>query len=239
MNNEPGKVRFLECEKRWFFWILIFIGGFYGAYTYSVRGGIFCNAQTANVVLFSMAIGTGDWNRALYLILPISSYFLGTIVSEIFEKVKIFHHLRWDTVLVGIEIIIVIILGALPESAPDQICHVSLNFLCSMRFNTYRQNEGIPMSTVFVTNHIRQTGSCFVKSLRDKDPESTRKWKMHGIMIVLFLMGGIASSLLCTYLGLHTIWCTLPVLIFTFIKLLIADCTYEKELLGTVVPRGH
>ena len=31
------------------------VAGFYGAFTYSIRGGVFCNAQTANFVLFAMA----------------------------------------------------------------------------------------------------------------------------------------------------------------------------------------
>ena len=42
---------YLECEKRWVYWLLIIVAGWYGAYTFSLRGGVFCNAQTANVVL--------------------------------------------------------------------------------------------------------------------------------------------------------------------------------------------
>lgn len=49
---------FLECEKWWIFAVLMFVGGFYGAYTYTARGGIFCNAQTANLVMLGMAIGS-------------------------------------------------------------------------------------------------------------------------------------------------------------------------------------
>lgn len=106
----------------------------------------------------------------LYLLVPISAYLLGAIVSEILAKwIKKLNVIRWDTLLVGIEIPVVILLGALPKEAPDQICQVALNFICSMQFNTFRQNEGIPMATTFVTNHIRQTGSNLVKAIRDKD----------------------------------------------------------------------
>ena len=44
------------------------------------------------------------------------------------------------------------------EDAPDQICQVALNFICSMQFNTFRQVQGVPAATTFVTNHIRQVG---------------------------------------------------------------------------------
>ena len=48
---------YLECEKKWVFLTLMGVAGFYGAFTYSIRGGVFCNAQTANFVLFAMALG--------------------------------------------------------------------------------------------------------------------------------------------------------------------------------------
>ena len=59
---EEEREFFLECEKNWVFLTLIMIGGYYGAYTFCVRGGVFCNAQTANIVLLGMAIGAaGAW----------------------------------------------------------------------------------------------------------------------------------------------------------------------------------
>lgn len=47
----------LECEKRYVFFLLMFVGGFLGGFTYSIRGGVFCNAQTANFICMGMAIG--------------------------------------------------------------------------------------------------------------------------------------------------------------------------------------
>ena len=58
---------FLECEKKWVYWCLIAAAGWFGAYTFLLRGGVFCNAQTANIVLFGMALGKGDLKGALYL----------------------------------------------------------------------------------------------------------------------------------------------------------------------------
>ncbi len=237
--KKEEKSFFLECEKHWLFWALTLVGGFYGAYTYTVRGGVFCNAQTANVVLLSMAIGTRDWHHALYLLVPISAYLMGAIVSEILAKsIKKLQLIRWDTILAGIEMLAIIFLGALPAKAPDQICQITLNFICSMQFNTYRQNEGIPMATTFVTNHFRQTGSFLVKAIRKHDPQASYRWKMHASMILMFLLGGIISSICCAFFATRAIWGALPFLLLIFIKLLIADLTYEKGLLGNV-PRGH
>nr|MCR5625286.1 DUF1275 domain-containing protein [Lachnospiraceae bacterium] len=193
----------------------------------------------ANVVIFSMALGNGDFYRALELLVPMSAYFLGTMLSEILAtKVKKLKILRWDTILVGFEIPLVIIMGFIPASMPDQICQVMLNFVCSMQFNTFRQNEGIPMATTFVTNHIRQTGSNFVKAVRDKDPKASLRWKAHGIMIIYFIVGAVIATALCRYFNIRAIWGALPFLIYGFIRLLIADRTYEKDYLEKI-PRGH
>ena len=56
---------FLECEKRWVFGVLMLVGGFFGGFTYTIRGGVFCNAQTANVVLFAIELARRNWSSAL------------------------------------------------------------------------------------------------------------------------------------------------------------------------------
>lgn len=52
-----------ESQRWWIFIVLMFVGGFFGAFTYTIRGGVFCNAQTANFVLFAMAIGDAHWAK--------------------------------------------------------------------------------------------------------------------------------------------------------------------------------
>lgn len=230
---------YLECEKPWVYWLLIFVAGWYGAYTFLLRGGVFCNAQTANVVLLAMALGERQWSRAAYLIIPITAYFAGAFFSEYLGKsVKKFHLLRWDTILVGIEVLVIIALGMLPESAPDQICQIALNFICSMQFNTFRQVKGIPAATTFVTNHIRQVGSSAAKFYRHHDSQSAEKIKVHGLMILFFLLGGVAGTICGEVLSYRSIWGTIIVLIIIFMRLAYADLSYERELLPKV-PHGH
>ena len=80
---EPQQNRdYLACEKLSTFQILMFAGGFFGAFTYSIRGGVFCNAQTANFVLSAIALGNGQWGRFFYYLIPMSAYFLGAFISE-------------------------------------------------------------------------------------------------------------------------------------------------------------
>ena len=66
MDNKAEHERAeLECEKFWVFVTMIAVGGYLGAYTYILKGGVFCNAQTANFVLMSVNIGTFNFKTAL------------------------------------------------------------------------------------------------------------------------------------------------------------------------------
>lgn len=236
MNDEE----YLKCEKWHIFLLLITVGGFYGGYTYSQKGGIFCNAQTANIVLFGMSIGKQNWGEVLYLLIPISAYFLGTMVSEYTAlKIKKLHMLRWDTVLVGIEMLAVLIMGCLPSSVPDQVFQVTINFLCAMQFNTFRQAENIPMATTFVTNHVRQTGSYLVRWLRKKE-EKTYLFRAlrHFCMIAMFAFGAVLATILSYEFHDQAILFALIVLGIIFGELLRADLIEERELLNKV-PHGH
>lgn len=68
----------------------------------------------------------------------------------------------------------VVFLALMPADWPDQICQVTLNFTCAMQFNTYRQVEGVPAATTFVTNHIRQIGSNLAKLARHPQSQALR-----------------------------------------------------------------
>lgn len=128
-----AKNTFLECERGIVFILMMLTAGYFGAFTYSIRGGVFCNAQTGNFVLLAMALGNGQWFHALYFVIPITAYCVGTMLSEVLPGyVKKSHLIRWDTLLIVIEIFVVIFLGFLPESAPVQITQVLINFICSI-----------------------------------------------------------------------------------------------------------
>lgn len=237
---DKDKEEYLECEKRWVFGVLIFIAGFYGAFTYSIRGGVFCNAQTANFVLFAMELGKKNFSNALYYLIPMCAYLLGAVFSEALPNpIKKMHAVRWDTLLIVLEIIVVIVLGFLPESAPFQISQIAINFICSMQYNTFRQAQGIPSATTFCTNHVRQIGVWIVKAFKNRNDKTYTKMLVHHIvMIILFVAGGIVSTVLCGAVQGHAIWFVLIPLAVLLFDFLYADLKKERSHF-TDKPHGH
>ena len=127
--------KYLLCEQRWVYYTLILVSGFWGAFTYLMRGSVFCNAQTGNIVLLGLALGSGDMGKALHYLIPISAYVAGAFISEILPNpVKHRLMIRWDTLLIGVEILVVVILGFIPDSYPVQISQVAINFIASMQY---------------------------------------------------------------------------------------------------------
>ena len=229
------------CERNWIYFTLIAVGGAFGAYTYMVRGGVFCNAQTGNVVLMGLALGKGQWREGLYYLIPISAYTLGAFMSELLPNpVKRHLPVRWDTLLIAIEMCAVIALGFLPVSAPVQIAQVTINFVASMQYNTFRQAQGVPVATTFATNHIRQIGISLANGLRHrgKGGADTGRLLLHLEMLLFFIGGVIAGTLFCRVLGGRAIWATLAPLAVVFAALIHADLTTERDM-SDRKPSGH
>ena len=235
-------VYYLMCERRWIYFTLMTISGVFGAYTYLLRGNVFCNAQTSNVVLMGLALGAGKWGRALYYLIPISAYLLGAFVSELLPNpVKHRLPIRWDTLLIAIEMLFVAVLGFIPDSAPVQISQIAINFIASMQYNTFRQAEGVPMATTFATNHIRQIGIGLAKELQHRhsaDKSHREKLLKHTQMLLFFAGGAVVGTLFCRLLVGRAIWLTLIPLGVIFLTLLHADLTTEKAMVERK-PAGH
>ena len=230
---------YLACERRYVFELLMAAAGMMGAYTLVLRGGVFCNAQTANFALMAVALGQGNWLQGVYYLIPITAYLLGTMLSEWLPgKVVRWRLLRWDTYLIGFEVLVLFCVGWVPLTLPHQIVQVAINFICSMQYNTFRQAEKVPMATTFCTNHLRQTGVFLVKFLKTRDPAMGQRMLRHFSMIFCFALGAMVQTVACGLWAEKAIWLAMVPLLINFVILASADLGREHELLERV-PSGH
>ena len=233
------KQKYLVCERRSVFALLTLSAGMMGAYTFNLRGGVFCNAQTANVVLMAIAFGAGNWSEGCYYLIPISAYLAGAFLSEILPSpVRRFGFLRWDTYLVAFECVALFAIGFISLSWPHHLVQVLVNFIASMQYNTFRQAEGIPMATTFCTNQLRQVGVGFAKMLRKGDRDGLHRALFFLGMLGCFFAGGVLSTVASHLLFAKAIWLNLIPLGIVLVRLVRADLVEEKELLSQK-PAGH
>lgn len=231
--------KYLTCEHRMIYFFLMTSAGMMGAYTINARGGVFCNAQTANIVMMSIEIGKGQIRAGLYYLIPILAYCTGAFVSEMLPSpLKRFHFLRWDTWLVGLEMLVLLFVGFMPLTVSDRIIQVIINFIASMQYNTFRQAEEVPMATTFCTNHIRQMGVALAKAVRKHSTAPFRRILIHLEMITGFFGGGIIVTMICSFAPGQAIWVALIPLGIVFCRFVYADLRSERDLLERK-PAGH
>ena len=148
-------------------------------------------------------------------------------------------YIRWETALIAVELMAVIFLGFLPESAPFQIAQVTINFICSMQYNTFRQAQRIPMATTFCTNHLRQMGIAIARAVSSHGERgAVRRMLCHAAMLLAFVLGCALGTILCGIFAGRAIWFAILPLAVLLADLLYADRKKEREKLH-LVPNGH
>ncbi len=225
-----NNAEYAPSERLWVFALLMLSGGYIGGFTYFLRGNIFCNAQTGNLVLLSLSLAT--WNTKLlsYTLSSLLAYSSGILISEFLEgRINKIGTIKWHTYLVGFEIIIIIIIGFIPENFPYEITHLLVNFITAMQFNTFRKAHGLGIATTFCTNHIRQVGSNFVKYLEKNKKVDLITSLSHLTMIVAFLIGVFLAVLIGKYFLGKAIWLAAVFLFIVFLYFLHTDLKNLKR----------
>lgn len=192
---------------------LAFVGGFLDAYTYLLRGGVFANAQTGNLVLFGIHLADGSFPGCFLYLVPVAAFLLGVLITELFKKkCSARKFVEWQHVVVIIEIALLFIIGFLPRAVPDAVINVAVSFVCSMQFNSFRKTNGLPYATTMCTGNLRSAGEFLFAYLFEKDREAGKKSLRYFTVIAVFFLGAALGALLSGTLGVASVWVCCAVL---------------------------
>ena len=167
------------------------VGGFLEAYTYILHGGVFCNAQTGNLVLFFIDAANGEWQEASHYLYSLLAYIAGILVSAALPLLlKRFSH----AAVTAFEIAALAALAFLPAEAPDFYTYVSVSFLCALQYNTFTECRGAKLATTFCTNNLRQAVLGVFDAAKNRDGAALRRAGVYGAMILFFAAGAVGGS---------------------------------------------
>lgn len=226
-----NNLEYAPNERLWIFILLTLSGGYIGGFTFFLRGHIFCNAQTGNLLLLSLSLAT--WNTKLmsYTFSSLFAYSTGILLSEILERrVNKIGVIKWHTYLIFFEILVIVGLGFVPETAPYEFTQLFVNFITAMQFNTFRKAHGLGIATTFCTNHIRQVGSNFIRYLNEKKASNLYTCLSHLSMVLAFSFGVFLSVLLAKIFLGKAIWLAAVFLFIIFLYLLRSDLENSKKI---------
>ena len=182
-------------------------GGFLDAYTYTLRGGVFANAQTGNLVLLALRAAQGDWQGAFYYVIPVLAFFCGILLTETIKlRTSDRHFLLWQHFSLLVEMALLAVVGFLPLSVPDAVVNVTISFVCSVQVQSFRKTRGLPYATTMCTGNLRSAADCFSVFLFHKDPLALRSCLRYLLIIFCFCAGAAAGAGCSQWLGARAVW---------------------------------
>ena len=202
--------------------VLSFSGGLQDAYTYNVRGNVFANAQTGNVVLMSQNFMTGNWNSGIHYMLPLISFAAGVFITEQIEhRYKSRKGVHWRQLILLIEIVLLGIVGLMPTDV-NIAANMLVSFTCAMQVQAFRKVHGYGYASTMCIGNLRSGTESLSQFFRNKEQASLTK-ALHFFGIILFFaigagVGGVLSNVLYT----RTIWIS-PILLAVVAVMMIKE----------------
>ncbi len=193
--------------------LLIISGGFMDAFTYIAYGHVFTNAQSGNVVLFSVYATRLDWVQASRHVPPMLAFFPGIFAARWLDAKKPLGDLyRPDIVVLSIELAILIVLAALDVVLPPGLVTFGIAFASAMQNTSFKSVEGLSYTSVVTTGNLRSTAEALFEGLSRRDAKVLRKARVLGAICAAFAAGAVLGSILTWQFGKAGIVCPIVLL---------------------------
>lgn len=197
--------------------LLAIVGGFFDAYTFIGRGGVFANAQTGNIVLFGIYASKGEWMQAFSHIPPILAFVIGVVVVQAIKNnsSRLFI-LDWPRAVLIFEIIILFIIGFIPNTIPDIIVNVTISFVAAIQVSSFPKLADSPYSSTMSTGNLRSAAKEGYIAFTQKDHQAAIRTIRLFTVVFSFLIGSFLGGLLTLIVGVKAIWSAVIILICAF-----------------------
>ncbi|MDF3000403.1 MAG: hypothetical protein K0Q48_522 [Bacillota bacterium] len=179
--------------------ILAISGGYMDAYTYLVRGEVFANAQTGNIVLLGIKIMEGRIAETVNYLIPIIAFAAGILMAELIRnKESLFQRADWRQIVLFIEISALIIAAFLPVGSMDTPANTLISFVSALQMGSFRYVNGNAFVSTMCTGNLRNGTQCLYHHVFKGDKAMRTKW-MHYYGIILFFIAGAAMGAWATH----------------------------------------
>ncbi|WP_246578038.1 YoaK family protein [Clostridium psychrophilum] len=232
MQRRVGKLHSQhEIHETFRFGILLAIaGGILDAYTFIGRGGVFSNAQTGNIVLLGIYVAKGQWVQAFLHIPPILAFIIGVIVVQaIKNNSSPLFILDWPRAILIFEIIVLFIIGFVPNTFSDTIVNVIISFVASIQVTSFPKLADSSYSSTMCTGNLRSASKAVYIVFTKKDSEEAIRTIRLFTVVLAFLLGSFLGGLLTYRVGVKAIWGAVIVLICAFVLFSISEGVNTKE----------
>ena len=186
--------------------LLSFSGGLQDAYTYNVRGNVFANAQTGNIVLMSQNFLSGNIDKGIHYLFPVFSFALGVFITDQIEyRLKNSSTVHWRQVIIILEIIILTIVGLIPKNM-NMFANMLVSLSCAMQVQAFRKVNGYGYASTMCIGNLRTGTHSLSRYFITRDKEYLKKAIYFFGIIMVFAIGAAIGGVLSKTIGLSNIW---------------------------------
>lgn len=199
--------------------LLTLCGGYLDAYTYFVRGGVFANAQTGNIIKLGIQMVNGSFETCLRYLIPICAFIIGVIIAmsiRIWMEKHDMHIIR-RTVLV-IEMAALIAVSLIPaEEDYNLIANTLVSFACAMQMEAFTSFVNQPIATTVSTGNLRKCVEYLIRGTVSHKKEDFKTAGIYFLILMLFIGGVVLGTLISDYLGVRSILAAVFLLALAFV----------------------
>ncbi|KAA0081984.1 DUF1275 domain-containing protein [Mycolicibacterium sp. P9-64] len=225
MGDAPvGRDDTERSRTLWFALLLTLTNGFMDAHTYFVRGGVFANVQTGNVIFFAINLSERKPSAALAHVWPILAFIVGVglaarIKSGRVERV-VKHPLRWT---MAVQVVVLAGIGFVPVSVAHSYVTVPIAFLAAVQMGLFRNVGDLAYLPVATTGNLMRFVESGYDGFVEKQAASRRACGVYGTLIIGFAGGALIGAFASRAWGAHAIWLAAGILAVTLVLFIVDE----------------
>jgi uncharacterized membrane protein YoaK (UPF0700 family) len=214
-----------ECTRTlWFALLLTLTNGFMDAHTYYVRGGVFANVQTGNVIFFAIEASERRMAAALAHVWPILAFIAGVWLASHIKSGRaeriVPHPLRWT---MAVQVVALAVIGFVPVSVPHSYVTVPISFLAAVQMGLFRNVGDLAYLPVATTGNLMRFVEAGYDGLVERSAASRRACGIYGALILAFAGGALIGAFASRAWGAHAIWLAAGILAVTLILFIVDE----------------
>ncbi|MFJ9836534.1 YoaK family protein [Streptomyces sp. NPDC101169] len=181
--------------------LLAVVGGFLDAYTF-VLHHVFANLQSGNVLLFCVEVTGRHWHRAVLLLIPVVAFSAGVLLVEVLGLSRVQRYVgRPLRLVVTLQIVLLALIAALPDSVPEQVTTVTVSFVAALQFSTFTTLRDAPYTTLAESGNLQKGIAATHRWLAAGEPAAARRAGRYAVIIGSFAAGAMTGAVMTRLVG--------------------------------------
>ncbi|WP_286356735.1 YoaK family protein [Ileibacterium valens] len=215
-------------ESYWIAFLITISGGLQDVYSYFVRGHVFANAQTGNIIFLAMGIADRNLEQIIRYLIPLAFFMSGILIAQLI-RMRLHHkRLHWRQWILLLEILL---LAVVPFIQSDLIANSLISMSCAIQVQSFRKIHGHPFASTMCIGNMRNMMDNLAMFIHTKDQMYLKYSAGYLRIIFYFILGCLLGGLLMIKMGIYTIMISVLLLFAAFIMMFYHSESEElKEL---------